>query len=105
VARALVVEPALGGRAKPVRIVACAAGSAGSLYRAAAGAGATFYVTGEMRHHDALAAAALGLTCLCLGHAASERPVLPVLARAVRGLAPGLQVVVSRADAEPLRFA
>jgi len=91
------------GDAEATRVAraACAAGSAGSLFRAAAAAGATFYLTGEMRHHDALAAAATGLTVCCVGHSHSERLVLPRLAEALTSALKGLKVALSRRDADP----
>jgi len=84
-----------------VSTAACSAGSAGGLWRSAAKAGATFYLTGEMRHHDALAAANAGLTVMCLGHSNSERIALPRLAVRIKKVLPKLQVAVSRRDGGP----
>jgi dinuclear metal center YbgI/SA1388 family protein len=58
-------------------------------------------VTGEIRHHDALALLRMGRTAIALGHWESERPVLPVLARRLTEMVPGLQIRVSRKDAPP----
>jgi len=91
-------------RAK-VRKAACCVGSCGSLFRAAARRGATFYLTGEMRHHDALAATAAGMTVVCLGHSNSERIALPRLAERIREALPGLHVARSRADRDPFQAA
>ena len=90
-----------------VGLVACAAGSAGSLYEAALAAEADAYVTGEMRHHDALAAAAAEnrMMVLCVGHTNSERPVLAKLADRLRRELPALQVSLSRFDRDPFRIA
>jgi len=88
------------GRTK-VSVAACGAGSCGSLFRQAISAGATFYLTGEMRHHDALAATAEGLTVMCVGHSNSERPTLRPLRDRLREALPGLEVVISRRDADP----
>ncbi len=88
-----------------VQTVACGAGSCGKLYQAAASAGATFYLTGEMRHHDALAAEAAGLTVVCLGHSNSERITLRSLANHLKLLAPKLQVVQSKQDRDPFEIA
>jgi len=88
-----------------VKIAACSAGSAGSMYQAAAKAGATFFLTGEMHHHDALAATAAGMTVVCLGHSNSERITLPRLARRLGKLLPGLAVLVSQRDKDPFRVA
>ena len=84
-----------------VNVAACSAGSSGGLYRSAAAGGATFYLTGEMRHHDALAATAAGLTVVCAGHSNSERPVLSRLADRLAKALPKLQIDGAGADADP----
>jgi dinuclear metal center YbgI/SA1388 family protein len=85
----------------PVTRGACCAGSCGSLFRQAARRGAEVYLTGEMRHHDALAAAAAGMSVICVGHSNSERRCLPLLADMLIQRLPELEVVVSDADADP----
>jgi len=97
------VQVAMPGRPpRKVSKVACCAGSCGELFRAALSAGAQAYVTGEMRHHDALAASAGGMAAICLGHSSSERPVVPVLAARLRQALRGVKVAVSKADRDPL---
>ncbi|MFB3894316.1 MAG: Nif3-like dinuclear metal center hexameric protein [Phycisphaerae bacterium] len=93
-------RPALTGLAK-VTTAACAAGACGDLYKAAVAGGATFLLTGEMRHHDALAATRAGLTVACLGHSNSERIALAGLAKRLSEMAPRLTVAVSQADRDP----
>ncbi len=66
----------VAGSDRSFRRVAVAAGSAGSLFRDAARAGAELFVTGEMRHHDALEATSLGLTAISVLHSNSERRTL-----------------------------
>ncbi len=62
---------------------------------------AALVLTGELKHHDALALLRRGVTAVCLGHYASERPMLPVLrARLARELK-GLAVTIARADRAP----
>jgi dinuclear metal center YbgI/SA1388 family protein len=68
----------------PAESAAVCAGSGGDLWQAAGGC--DIYVTGELRHHDALAAAAAGLTVVCLLHSNSERPTLPHVARQLVGV-------------------
>ncbi|HEU4417856.1 MAG TPA: Nif3-like dinuclear metal center hexameric protein, partial [Planctomycetota bacterium] len=53
-----------------VRSVAVAAGAGGSVLR---GVAADVFVTGEMSHHDALAAVAAGTSVVCAGHSNTER--------------------------------
>ena len=104
--RRVLVVPAskAAGKAGPVRVAACGAGSCGTLFHRAIADGATFYLTGEMRHHDALAAAAAGLTVVCLGHSNSERLALPVVARHAGELLPGISVALSRRDRDPFEI-
>lgn len=85
-----------------VRRVAIFTGSGRSGWRAAAAAGATLFVTGEMGHHDALDAAANGLAVLCLGHGSSERIGIRDLAGRIReALGDKLDVVESVRDLDP----
>lgn len=88
----------------PLNLVAVSAGSAGDMIRDAQRAGASAYVTGEVRHHDALWAAARGMTVIMLRHSTSERAVLTKLAESLRERLRGLDVIVSEADADPFRF-
>jgi putative NIF3 family GTP cyclohydrolase 1 type 2 len=55
-------------------------------------------VTGELKHHDAIAHVVAGKVVIALGHWASERPALRSLAEQVSGKVPGLKVVVSQTD-------
>lgn len=87
-----------------VAVAAVAAGSCGSMWKSAAAAGAIFYLTGEMRHHDALAATAAGLTCLCVGHWNSERVALKQLAVRIKAMCPQLETILSKTDRDPLRI-
>lgn len=88
----------------PVNLVAVAAGSAGDMVKDAQGEGAELYVTGEMRHHDALWAAARGMTVVCLRHSASERAVLDRLRVSLTERVPGLEVKTSTSDRDPFFF-
>jgi len=112
----LAARPAPGSKGKPSRrkgkgkgalvsLAACGAGSCGALWAKAASAGATFYLTGEMRHHDALAATNAGLTVVCLGHSNSERITMDSLAKRIAKAMPKLKVVVSKFDKDPFDIA
>lgn len=89
------------GRRAAVTTAACGAGSCGPLFRAAVAQGAQFYLTGEMRHHDALAAAAGGMTVVCVGHSNSERVTVDRLRPMLGKLLAGVQVQCSRSDRDP----
>ena len=60
-------------------------------------------VTGEIRHHDALAMQRAGMVAIALGHWASERPALASVARRLRRRLAALPVHISRADRCPFR--
>ena len=77
----------------------------GDLLRLAAAAGAGFYLTGELRHHDALLAARLGVTACCVLHSNSERPVLGRVRAHLEASLPGVSVRRSDRDRDPFDFA
>ena len=82
-----------------VRSVAVAAGAGGSVLR---GLQADVFVTGEMSHHDALAAVAAGTTVVLAGHSNTERGYLRVLKkRLLRAFAPDLDVRIAKSDRDP----
>lgn len=60
-------------------------------------------LTGEMRHHDVLGRLADGSVVVLTDHTNTERGYLPVLAADLRKRCPGLDVVISEQDADPLR--
>jgi len=96
------VQVATPRPAAKVTVAACSAGSAGSMWTAAVKGHAGLYLTGEMRHHDALAAADKGLSVVCVGHGNSERITLPHLARQIIKYLPKLKVLVAKEDRDPL---
>ncbi|KAH7886441.1 NGG1p interacting factor 3 [Phlebopus sp. FC_14] len=65
----------------PVRTVAICAGSGGSVV---GGVDADVYFTGEMSHHEVLAAVAAGRYVVLCGHTNTERGYLPILASTLR---------------------
>lgn len=83
-----------------VRSVAVAAGAGGSLLR---GVAAEVLVTGEMSHHDVLAAVAAGRSVVLAGHSNTERGFLPVLKKRLRtAFGRDLDVRISKSDRAPL---
>ena len=93
-----------GPREGAAKTVAVLAGSAGELLREAIDQGADVVVTGEVRHHDALAAAERGATVIATLHSTSERLALPALADALRRELPDLEVMRSERDSDPFTF-
>lgn len=93
----------VGEARKRVRRAVIVAGAAGNLpFRAGLGRG-DVVVTGEIRHHDALAIARSGAAAVALGHWASERPVLAPLAQRLGTALPGVRCAVSKADRDPFQ--
>ena len=83
---------------------ACCAGACGDMLDDAIRQNAELYVTGEMRHHDAIKAANAGITVVCTLHSNSERAVLKRLARRLSDLVPQLALHISEADRDPFRI-
>lgn len=94
--RVLVAGPQDGEAKK----VACLAGDGGSFVDDAIAQQADVYVTGELKHHDALKAASAGLTVICALHSNSERITLSRYARRIAD-ASGIEVLVSDQDRDP----
>ncbi len=84
-----------------VRRVAVGAGACGDLLPEVIASGAEFYLTGEMRHHDALKAAGAGITVACALHSNSERPTLARLAERLAPHLPGVAFELSVRDRDP----
>jgi dinuclear metal center YbgI/SA1388 family protein len=89
---------------REVHRVAVCAGSGGDLLDDALLSGAQLFLTGELRHHDALRGASAGLTLVCTLHSASERGVLTALERRLSESLQGVSFVRSRTDQEPFAF-
>ena len=83
-----------------------AAGAGGELLEDAVRAGADVFVTGEVRHHDALSAARRGVTVIATLHSNSERAAVKAYANRIRGqLGSSVTVTSSSADADPFTVA
>jgi dinuclear metal center YbgI/SA1388 family protein len=94
----------VGEGSRQVRSVAICVGAAGRLpLEFARSRDAQVLITGEVRHHDAMLFARRGMAVITLGHWASERPALARVADRLQQMLFGLGVVISKADADPLR--
>jgi putative NIF3 family GTP cyclohydrolase 1 type 2 len=65
---------------------------------------ADLYLTGKVRHHDALKAAQRGMTVVCTLHSNSERAILKRLASRIAQRLPTLPLHISRHDRDPFSF-
>ena len=93
----LIAGPTTG----PVTRAACCAGSCGDILNDAIAQKAELYLTGEMRHHDALRAAQEGITVVATLHSNSERAVLKRLATRLRARLPQIEFHLSESDRDP----
>lgn len=91
-----------GGR--PVRRVAVGGGACGSMLSDALQAGCDTFVTSDLKYNHFLDAEELGLNLIDAGHFPTENVVVPTLARWLREAFPALEVRVSNAHAEPIRY-
>ncbi len=85
------------------RTIGICAGAGGSLRKPACEQGCELFLTGEMRHHDVLAAQADGCTVVLAGHTNTERGYLKVLRKRLRAALPALDVSIARRDTDPLK--
>jgi putative NIF3 family GTP cyclohydrolase 1 type 2 len=93
---------AVGSLERRVQRIALCGGSGAFLMDAAHQAGADALVTGDVKHHDALKAQALGLSIVDSTHAATEQIFVPVVAAHLRRtLGDRLQVFTSQVAASP----
>jgi dinuclear metal center YbgI/SA1388 family protein len=95
---AVLVAGPLGGDAS--RAAVCAGAGRDLLSDAIAGK-ADLYLTGELPHHDALRAAAAGMTVVCALHSNSERATLRKLQARLETEAPGVAFPISARDRDP----
>ena len=90
-----------GDPTRLVRRAAVCAGACGNLLDDAIAQKADFYLTGEMRHHDALKAVKNGMIVVCTLHSNSERAALKRLRDDLRAKLPGLELHLSGQDRDP----
>lgn len=97
------LAPAAGrDPAAPVEVIGVCPGAGAELAPVARDDRCALFVTGEMKHHEVLAATHAGLGVLLAGHTNTERGYLGRFAEALARAAPGARFLVSRADRDPL---
>jgi dinuclear metal center YbgI/SA1388 family protein len=100
----LAMGPEVTLDARITRIGLCP-GSGASLAPAAAADGCELFLTGEMKHHETMAAlhtSAPGMSVMTAGHTSTERGYLPRLAEKLGELMGGVEFVVSGEDRDPV---
>ena len=86
---------------RPTGRVALCGGAGAFLIPDALAAEADVFVTGDVKHHQALDAAAAGLTVIDAGHHSTEWPFVGALARVLSNAVPGAEVSVSGTSTDP----
>ena len=88
----------------PVKRVAVAAGAGGELLEDALRQKADLFVTGEIRHHDALNALRRGASVIAALHSNSERAAIAAFAKRLASELAGVDIAFSERDADPFRI-
>jgi dinuclear metal center YbgI/SA1388 family protein len=94
----------VGKEKRIVKKAAVCAGSCGKIINQVIAANADLYLTGELKHHQALAAQEAGLTCLCLSHTVSERFILKKLAAQLQKRLKPVKISTSKTDFDPFNW-
>jgi dinuclear metal center YbgI/SA1388 family protein len=94
----------IGKEKRLVKTAAVCAGSCGSIINLVIAAKADLYLTGELKHHQALAAQEAGLTCICLSHTVSERFILKKFAKQLQKQPNSVTIRVSKKDSDPFKW-
>ncbi len=94
----------IGDEKKLVKKAAVCAGTCGKILDSVIAAKCDLYLTGELKHHQALAAQEAGVTCICLSHTISERFILKKLAKLLRKQTKEVNIKVSKKDADPFKW-
>jgi dinuclear metal center YbgI/SA1388 family protein len=94
----------VGNKNRLIKTAAVCAGSCGKIINLVIAAKCDLYLTGELKHHQALAAQEAGLTCLCLSHTVSERFILRKLAKQLQKQIKAVTISVSKKDKDPFEW-
>ena len=85
------------------KVLAACPGSGADLIPEAAAAGATIFLTGEMKHHEQLQALRHGMSLILAGHTNTERGVFKPWTKVLQKAFPTINIKRSRRDRHPLR--
>jgi dinuclear metal center YbgI/SA1388 family protein len=86
----------------PIQTVALCAGAGASAFE---GIQADCYLTGEMSHHNVLAATLNGTNVILCEHTNTERGYLPIFRNILRkALGKSIDIAVSEIDSDPIKF-
>lgn len=88
---------------RPVKKVFLCSGAGGEFVPFAACRGADAYLTGEMKHHEALEAARTGLSCVVAGHYETEKIFGEFLASYLKRRIPDTAFLLSQTERPPFQ--
>lgn len=88
----------LAGDDRPFRTIGVVPGSGASFVELARQEGCDVFITGEMTHHEIVAARQSGISVLLAGHTNTERGYLPRLQDRLHELCPGMETILSEKD-------
>jgi len=94
----------VGDAKRLVKTAAVCAGYCGKIINAVIAAKVDLYLTGELKHHQALAAQQADLTCICLSHTVSERFMLRKLAKQLQEQIKQVTIKISKKDVDPFTW-
>ncbi|MBN1787385.1 MAG: Nif3-like dinuclear metal center hexameric protein [Sedimentisphaerales bacterium] len=94
----------VGPKRRTVKKAAVCAGSCSKLIMNVIAAKCDLYLTGEIKHHQALAAQEAGMTVVCLGHSVSERFILKKVAKELQKNLKDVKIIISKKDKDPFEW-
>ena len=94
----------VGSKNRKVKKAAVCAGSCGKLIMTVISEKCDLYLTGEIKHHQALAAQEAGVTVVCLSHTVSERFILKKIAKEMQKSLKDVKIIVSKKDKDPFEW-
>ena len=94
----------VGNKNRIVKKAAVCAGSCGKLIMNVISEKCDLYLTGEIKHHQAIAAQEAGVTVICLSHTVSERFILKKVAKELQKRLKGVKIIVSKKDKDPFEW-
>jgi len=94
----------VGPKKRIVKKAAVCAGSCGKLIMNVIAEKCDLYLTGEIKHHQAIAAQEAGVTVVCLSHTVSERFILKKVAKELQKSLKDVKILISKKDKDPFEW-
>jgi dinuclear metal center YbgI/SA1388 family protein len=94
----------VGPKKRLVKKAAVCAGSCGKLIMNVIAEKCDLYLTGEIKHHQAIAAQEAGVTVVCLSHTVSERFILKKVAKEFQKSLKTVKILISKKDKDPFEW-